>query len=212
LVGSGRTNVLRTIFGAEKLDRGEIYINGERVDINSPVKGMSLGIGLVPEERKTQGLAMPLTIRHNINITTYDRISKAGIINTQKERNQASSMIKELNIRTPGMEQVIENLSGGNQQKVAIGKWLCRDSSILLLDEPTSGVDVGAKVEIYHIAQDLVKQGKSIIICSSYLPEIIGLSDRIIVMAEGSLTGEVQRNEANEELILRLASKTNKAN
>jgi ribose transport system ATP-binding protein len=211
LVGSGRTNVLRTIFGAEKLDHGEIYINGERVDINSPVKGMSLGIGLVPEERKTQGLALPLTIRHNINITTYDRITKAGIINTQKERNQASSIIKELNIRTPSMEQVIENLSGGNQQKVAIGKWLVRNSSILLLDEPTSGVDVGAKVEIYHIAQDLVKQGKSIIICSSYLPEIIGLSDRILVMAEGSLTGEVQRNEANEEYILRLASKTNKA-
>jgi ribose transport system ATP-binding protein len=211
LVGSGRTDVLRTIFGAEKLDSGEIWQSGKRIRVSSPTKAMKLGIGLVPEERKLQGLAVPLTIRHNINITTYDRISKFGIVDQKKEREQANQHIREMNIRTPSMEQVIENLSGGNQQKVAIGKWLCRDSNILMLDEPTAGVDVGAKVEIYHLVQEMVKRGKSVILCSSYLPEVIGLSDRILVMAEGDLTGEVQRSEANEEMILRLASKTEKA-
>jgi ribose transport system ATP-binding protein len=212
LVGAGRTDVLRAIFGADKLDSGEIFLNGDRVHINSPVKGMSLGIGLVPEDRKQQGLALPLTVRHNIDITIYDRISKLGIINMQKEKDQASSIITELNIRTPSMEQVIGNLSGGNQQKVAIGKWLSRESSILLLDEPTSGVDIGAKHEIYNLVQVLVEQGKSVIICSSYLPEVIGLSDRILVMAEGSITGEVNKIDANEELLLRLASKINISN
>jgi ribose transport system ATP-binding protein len=212
LVGSGRTDLLRTMFGAAQADSGEIWLKGKKVKIPTPTRAMALGIGLVPEERKLQGLAMPLSIRHNLNITIYDRLSFAGVIDNKRERQQATKQVQELNIRTPSLEQVILNLSGGNQQKVAIGKWLSRDSNILLLDEPTSGVDVGAKVEIYHLVQELVKRGKAVILCSSYLPEVIGLSDRILVMAEGRLTGEVQRNEANQELLLRLASTTAQLN
>lgn len=209
LVGSGRTDVLRAIFGANRLDSGEIWVNGEPVHISSPTKAIKLGIGLVPEERKLQGLAMPLSVRNNINITSYDRMSCLGTIIDKLEKKQAAIIIHELNIKTPSMDQIIEFLSGGNQQKVVIGKWLTRNANILLLDEPTAGVDVGAKTEIYHLIEKIIKEGKSVILCSSYLPEVIGLSDRILVMAEGSLAGEVQHSEANEELILRLASKIN---
>jgi ribose transport system ATP-binding protein len=207
LVGAGRTDVLHAIFGANRIDSGEIWINGKLEKISSPPRAMELGFGLVPEERKIQGLALPLSVRNNINITSYKKMSRMGVIIDKAEKKQAERLVKELNIRTPSIEQIISNLSGGNQQKVVIGKWLTRNAKILLLDEPTGGVDIGAKAEIYHLIESLIKNGKSVILCSSYLPEVIGLSDRILVMAEGRLTGEVMHSDANEELILRLASK-----
>lgn len=207
LVGSGRTDLLRSIFGADRYDRGTILVNGHPMAIQEPFQAMSHGIGLVPEERKLQGLAMPLSVSTNINVASYGDISVLGVIQSGKEKSRSRQMVESMNIRTPSLDQVVSNLSGGNQQKVAIGKWLCRDADILLLDEPTTGVDVGAKVEIYRLIEMLIQRGKAIILCSSYLPEVIGLADRILVMAEGDLTGEASREEADEELLLRLASR-----
>ena len=167
---------------------------------------MNNGVALVPEERKTQGLATPLSVKVNINISSYDGISKFGIVNGRKEKERSQSFVDSMNIRTPSVDQLVSKLSGGNQQKVAIAKWLAKDADILMLDEPTTGVDVGAKLEIYLLIEELIQQGRAVIVCSSYLPEVIGLSDRILVMAEGRITGEVSRDDANEELLLRLAS------
>jgi ribose transport system ATP-binding protein len=168
---------------------------------------MAYGVGLVPEERKLQGLAMPLSVKTNINVAAYGEISPLGVVQARRETERSARLVEELNIRTPSVDQIIENLSGGNQQKVAIAKWLCRDADILLLDEPTTGVDVGAKAEIYRLIEALIQRGKAVVFCSSYLPEVIGLADRILVMAEGEITGEVMSQDADEELLLRLASK-----
>lgn len=206
LVGSGRSDVLRAVFGAEHLHAGEIWVEGQQVAYNSPYQAMRYGLGLVPEERKTQGLAFPLSVKVNINISSYGNISKLGVVSDRLELIRSQQQVESMNIRTPSNEQVVSKLSGGNQQKVAIAKWLCKDANILMLDEPTTGVDVGAKLEIYQLIESLVMQGKSIILCSSYLPEVIGLSDKIVVMAGGKITGEVEREDATEELLLRLAS------
>jgi ribose transport system ATP-binding protein len=207
LVGSGRTNLLRTLFGAEPYEKGSISVRGEEVRFRSPTQAMKYGIALVPEDRKLEGLAMPMSVKININIASYDLISRFGVINGTKEMVRGQEMVDDLNIRTPSLEQMLINLSGGNQQKVAIAKWLCRNAEVLLLDEPTTGVDVGAKVEIYRLVEALISEQKAVILCSSYLPEVIGLSDRILVIAEGEITGEVKREDANEELLLRMASK-----
>jgi ribose transport system ATP-binding protein len=207
LVGSGRTQLLRALFGAKKYQQGEIIVNGKITSYKTPTNAMKHGIALVPEDRKLEGLALPLSVKININIASYEMISRLGFVNGRKESERSQQMVDEMNIRTPNLEQVLMNLSGGNQQKVAIAKWLCENADILLLDEPTTGVDVGAKVEIYRLIETLVQEGKSVIICSSYLPEIMGLSNRILVMAEGEITGEVANKDASEELLLRLASK-----
>jgi ribose transport system ATP-binding protein len=207
LVGSGRTDLLRTIFGADRSTSGTVLVRGQPVTVRGPYQAMSHGIGLVPEERKLQGLAMPLSVSTNINIASYGDISVLGVINARDEASRSHRMVQSMNIRTPGLGQVISNLSGGNQQKVVIAKWLCQDTDILLLDEPTTGVDVGAKVEIYRLIESLIQRDKAVIVCSSYLPEVIGLADRILVMAEGELAGEVARQDADEELLLRMASK-----
>jgi ribose transport system ATP-binding protein len=207
LVGSGRTKLLRTLFGAERIDKGEMILNGKSVSFRSPSDAMNHGIALVPEDRKLEGLALPLSVKININISSYESISRFGFINNNQETKRSQEMVDNLNIRTPNLEQVLINLSGGNQQKVAIAKWLCKNAEILLLDEPTTGVDVGAKVEIYNLVEALIHQGKSVILCSSYLPEVMGLSNRIIVMAEGEIVGEVKKQDAEEELLLRMASK-----
>jgi len=207
LVGSGRTMLLRTLFGAERIDKGEIFLKGKSVAFKNPTDAMNRGIALVPEDRKLEGLALPLSVKINVNIASYDIISRLGFINNKQETNRTREMVKNLNIRTPNLEQVLINLSGGNQQKVAIAKWLCRNAEILLLDEPTTGVDVGAKVEIYNLVEELIHQGKSVILSSSYLPEVMGLSNRIIVMAEGEIMGVVHKKDTDEELLLRMASK-----
>ncbi len=207
LIGAGRSALLRSIFGANPIDEGEIIINGKPCNINSTNCAMRMGIGLVPEERKIQGLATPLTIRHNINISSYPDISQFGFIKLQEERSRSEKFVHELNIRTPSIEKIVNQLSGGNQQKVSIAKWLSKNVDILLLDEPTTGVDIGAKIEIYRLIESLIKQDKAVIVCSSYLPEVIGLADRIMVLAEGEVMGIVPRQEANEELLVSMASK-----
>ena len=205
LVGSGRTDVVRAIFGATKPDAGEITINGKRHNPESPQDGINMGIGFLPEDRKLQGLALKLSVQDNINLVVYPQIAKLGIIDGAEKKNRALRYIDELRIRTPSMVQRVDRLSGGNQQKVVVSKWLTADSEIFIIDEPTTGVDVGAKMEIYKIFEALTARGASIILISSYLPEVLGLADRILVMHEGNLAGIVG-NDATEEEIMRLAS------
>jgi ribose transport system ATP-binding protein len=206
LVGSGRSDIVRSIFGAERFDSGEVFVNRKKQFIKKPSDAIKLGIGLLPEDRKNQGLAQPLSVRINTNLASYKDISTWSVISSKKELSRALKYCKELNIKTPSVEQKVRNLSGGNQQKVVISKWLCRNSNIFIFDEPTVGIDVGAKGEIYKLFEKLLAEGAAIIIISSYLPEVLGLADRIIVISEGKLTGIVDKHEANEERILRLAS------
>jgi ribose transport system ATP-binding protein len=206
LVGSGRTEVMRCMFGADKFDAGEIRLRDSRFVPQSPADAIKKGVGLLPEDRKQQGLAMALPVMQNINMGTYDPISTQGFINLAKERAVAGRFVKNLNIKTPSISQRIRLLSGGNQQKVVIGRWLNRGSQIFIFDEPTVGVDVGAKAEIYKLFEELVRQGNSIIIVSSYLPEVMGLSDRIVILREGRQMGIVNQDQFNDELILKYAT------
>lgn len=206
LVGSGRTDIVRAISGADDFDSGEIKLNGKKAKIKSPTDAIKLGIGLLPEDRKKQGLTLHTTVEKNINLASYKKISKLGVINRKKEKLIAEKFVKSLRIKTPSIRQKVRNLSGGNQQKVVISKWLCRNSNIFIFDEPTVGIDVGAKVEIYKLFEEILKKGNSIILISSYLPEIMGLAEKIMVISEGKHVGTVNKQEYDEELILRLAS------
>jgi ribose transport system ATP-binding protein len=206
LVGAGRSEILRCVFGADFSDSGEIRIRGRPATIRSPRQSIRAGIGLLPENRKTAGLAMSLGVDINVNLASYDLISRAGFVNLHQEASRARRFVSDLTIRTPSIKQKVRNLSGGNQQKVVVAKWLSRNSAIFIFDEPTVGVDVGAKVEIYKLIEGLLAKGDAIILVSSYLPEVMGLADRIIVVYEGSVTGTLSRGEFEEEKILRLAS------
>ena len=209
LVGAGRSETMRAMFGVDKLDSGDIYIKGEKTTISSPKDAMQKGIGFLTEDRRVDGLALALPIKTNINMYSYDLISKAGIIDLKKEKERAVEYVEKVQVKTPSIDQHVANLSGGNQQKVVVAKLLCRDPQVLIFDEPTVGVDVGAKQEIYKIMESLTKQGKAIILISSYLPEVMGLSDRLMVMSEGKVTGELDAEtikSATEEDVLRLAS------
>lgn len=206
LVNSGRTEIMRGIFGADPIDSGEIWLNGKDVTISKPKDAIKLGIGLLPEDRKNQGLTLATSIKHNINLASYKNISKCSFINHNKENMNANKQVKDMAIKTPGIYQKVVNLSGGNQQKVVIGKWLCCESDVLIFDEPTVGIDVGAKSEIYQMMEQLVAKGKSIIMISSYLPEVMGIADRIMVVHEGELNGCVLPADYNEEYIMRKTS------
>ena len=200
---------MRGIFGAEKLYSGEIFISGEKVKIKSVKDAMMHKIGFLTEDRRTDGLALSQSVELNINMYSYDLISRFGFINLKKERDRALKYKEKIRIKTPNVQQVVNYLSGGNQQKVVISKLLCRDPDILIFDEPTVGIDVGAKEEIFKLIESLVEQGKGVIIISSYLPEVMGLSDRMIVMSEGHVAGTVEAEELKmmrEEDILRVAS------
>ena len=209
LVGSGRTEIARCIFGADMKDSGIISIKGEEAHLSSPKDGINAGIALLPENRKDEGLALILSISTNTNMVAIDNISSKGIINNKKGYKIAERYVNALKTKTPSVHQLVKNLSGGNQQKVVISKWLAKGSDIFIFDEPTVGVDVGAKREIYKIFEDLLKEGKSIIVISSYLPEVMGLSDRILVMHEGKQMGILDKSEFSEEYILKLASGIN---
>jgi len=207
LVGSGRTDIVLSIFGAAKYDEGQISLFGKSVQIQKPKDAIELGFGFVPENRRTQGLALPLSVKININLLQYKKFSRFGIvINTKHELTNAKSFIKELSIKTPTEEAIVRNLSGGNQQKVVISKWLSNKPKVMIFDEPTVGIDVGSKEEIYKLLEKLTREGTSIIFISSYLPEVIGVSDRIVVISEGRQMGIVDRKEATEERIMKLAS------
>ncbi len=207
LVGAGRTEVARAIFGADNHLSGEIFIDGNKVQIKNPKDGVANGIGLIPEDRKFQGVLLQMSIKENISYTYIKNLAGfAGIISSRREIDLVDQQIKSLRIKTPTRDQLVKNLSGGNQQKVVLAKWLLMDSKILIFDEPTRGIDVGAKQEIYNLINELAMKGKVIIIISSEMSELIGMSDRILVMAEGQLVGELSHDEVTQEKILELAS------
>lgn len=206
LMGSGRTETARAIFGADEIQSGSIEIDGRRVSIRSPQDAVNHGVGYLSEDRKRFGLAVNLSVKDNLVMATYDRFERGFFVQAKKVRRVTEEYAKRLNIKTPSMEQLLRNLSGGNQQKVVVAKWLIRNCDILIFDEPTRGIDVGAKSEIYTLMNELVKEGKSIIMISSELPEILRMSDRILVMSEGRVTGELGIEEANQETIMEYAT------
>jgi len=205
LVGSGRTELARAIFGVDPLESGTVMVDGKNIEIYKPADAIKTKLGLIPEERRDQGLVTILTVRENITLASLRNINWQGFINRKKERLIADRYIKELDIRTPGMDQIAANLSGGNQQKVVISKWLSTDSNILLMDEPTRGIDVGTKSEIYKIISDLAAEGTAIIVFSSEIEEIIGISDRIFVMHNGRLFEYLNRGSKTPEEIINYA-------
>lgn len=207
LVGAGRTELARTIFGADKKSSGEIYIRGKKVEINDVTDAIEKKIGLVPEDRKLHGLVLGMSVKQNTSLVGIDKILKNGIINDSLEKKLALDYIDKLRIVTPDEERVVKNLSGGNQQKVVLAKWLAVDSDILIFDEPTRGIDVGAKAEIYRLICNLASEGKGIIMISSELPELIGMCDRILVMHDGRITGEVDRDSFSQEIIMEYATR-----
>ena len=209
LVGAGRSEIMRALCGVERRLTGNVYVKGQKVNIKNPSDAMQHGICFLTEDRRADGLALQLSIKTNINMNSYDMISTRGIISLKKEQERAEDFSKRVNVKTPNVMQLVGNLSGGNQQKVVIAKLLCRDPDVLIFDEPTVGVDVGAKEEIYKLMEKLTGQGRSIILISSYLPEVMGLADRLIVMAQGRITGEFNKEELltlREEDVLRRAS------
>ena len=206
LVGAGRSEVMKCIFGLTKNYKGEVEIEGSKVHIHNPIEAMKYGLALVPEDRKLEGLYKVQSVRYNSTIEVLGDFIKGIFVDGAKEEAITQKYIDMLSTKTPTQEQLIGNLSGGNQQKVIIGRWLATNPKILILDEPTRGVDVGAKSEIYAIMNELVKQGMSIIMISSELPEIINMSDRIYVMSEGNITGCLSRDEVSQEAIMKLAA------
>ena len=206
LMGAGRTEVARALYGADKRQTGEIFINGKKVKIRTPEQAVKHGICYLSEDRKRYGLMLDKSITDNSAIASVDDFITAGLINDSKMREVSAEANAKLRTKTPSMEQLLKNLSGGNQQKVIIARWLIKNADIFIFDEPTRGIDVGAKSEIYTLMDDLVKQGKSIIMISSELPEVLRMSDRIIVMCEGRKTGELDISEATQENIMQLAT------
>jgi ABC-type sugar transport system ATPase subunit len=205
LVGAGRSELAQSIFGIRSPKSGEIKINGEEVQIHSPQAAMERGIFYVPEERRSQGLILPFSIKNNITLSILDRISRFGFV-PRVERQTADRFARELAIRGAKVSDPVSRLSGGNQQKVVLAKSLAREPQILLLDEPTRGIDVGAKSEIYRLIDDLAKEGKAILLISSELEEVLSMSDRVVVMREGRITGEFDRSEANQERVMTAAT------
>ncbi len=207
LVGAGRTELAELIFGMKTKTAGKFFYKGKEVNPRSPKDAIDIGIGLVPEDRKAKGALLTLSIRENINMSIYSRISKCTVINQKTEHETAQKYKEEISIKTPNLEQLVKNLSGGNQQKVILAKWLAADSELLIFDEPTRGIDVGAKQEIYILINTLVEQGKSVLMISSEMEELMGMSDRIIILAEGNITGELCKGDFNQETIMKCASK-----
>ena len=203
LVGAGRTELARAIFGADPLTSGEITFKGRKYTPKSPRKALSTGIGLIPEDRKSQGVLLSLTIKENTVYSSMPKYLTCGfVISGKKERSETERYIRELKIKTPGMDQLSKNLSGGNQQKVVLARILSTECDVLIFDEPTRGIDVAAKQEIYNLMCKLADSGKSIIMISSEMPELIGMSQRIYVMGYGQITAELTKDQFSQELIL----------
>lgn len=207
LMGAGRTETTRAIFGVDKKESGEIYLDGKLVDINEPIDAIKAGIVLAPEDRRKDGLCTKLSVEDNIALPNLDILSnKFGVVNKKEEEKMAKDTVDNLKIRLANVNVDSGSLSGGNQQKIVIGKWLARNSKVVIFDEPTRGIDVLAKIEIYNIMNDLKKNGIGVLFVSSEMPEVIGISDRIIVMCDGKITGELNKEEATQDKILRLAT------
>lgn len=212
LVGAGRTEVARAIFGADPVDSGEITVNNKKVHIKKPSDAVAHDIAYLSEDRKRYGLCLGLDVKTNIALTILKKLTGfLGWVKADSIHTIAKRIVERLSIRTPSLEQKAKNLSGGNQQKLVVGKWLAKDANILIFDEPTRGIDVGAKQEIYSLLNDLAHQGKSIIMISSELPEILRMSHRVVVMCEGRITGELDHKDATQESIMQLATMRNGA-
>jgi ribose transport system ATP-binding protein len=206
LVGAGRTELVRAIFGADLIDSGKIYINGSPVTIANPRDAIRSGIGLLTEDRKQQVLILKMTTRANMTLSILQRLTQGLMTSNGKERELARRFIEKFAIKTPSDDQMVINLSGGTQQKVVLSKWMAIEPRVLIFDEPTRGIDVGAKVEIYRLMNQLARQGVAILMVSSELPEILGMSDRIIVISAGRITATLNRDEATQEKILEYAT------
>jgi ABC-type sugar transport system ATPase subunit len=206
LIGAGRSEAMETLFGIHKKTSGKVYIKGKRVEINSPQDAINHRMALLTEDRKFNGCFLPLSVQLNITIASVRQLCKGWFVDNKLMHKNAVEMKDAMRIKTPNLEEVINNLSGGNQQKALVGRWLLTNPDILIVDEPTRGIDVGAKSEIHKLLTSLAKDGKGIIMISSELPEVMGMSDRILVMSEGRLTGVLNREEATQEKILHLAT------
>jgi ribose transport system ATP-binding protein len=205
LLGAGRTELARALFGADRSDRGSITVKGRLALVRSPAAGIEAGVGLLPEDRKTQGLILGLSVRENLALTSARRLSRYGLIDAQSEATLSRKYVDDLRIKTPGIDQIAGALSGGNQQKVVLGKWLATGVDVLIMDEPTRGIDVAAKVEIYELMNRLTADGAGILMISSELPEILGMSDRIVVMRAGRIVSEFETASASQESLLTAA-------
>ncbi len=205
LLGSGRTSLVKALFGANPVKSGEIFIKGKEVIVKSPRKARDNRVGLVPLDRKMEGLALDLGVKENITLANINELGNGFLINTKIEESKAKKWVTDLNIKTPSISTLVNSLSGGNQQKVVLARWLESGSEVIILNEPTRGIDVGAKIEIYKLMQDLCEKGAAIIMISSELPEILSIADRIIVMSKGRITDEYSKKEATEEKLLSAA-------
>lgn len=205
LVGSGRTEMMTAIFGADKMDSGKVILHNVELKIKSPKDAIMNGIALVPENRRDHGIIADVNVKENISLADIKNLSNWTIINKKKETNVVADLVKNLDLQPPYLDTEVRYLSGGNQQKVVIGKWLCRKSKLIIFDEPTKGVDVGAKAEIYKMMEQMAKEGVGVIFISSEMPELIGICDRILIFNEGSISGSVNREDFTEEKILSLA-------
>jgi len=207
LMGAGRTELVTSLFGAwGRREGGEVWLSGKRLDVHSAGQAIQAGMGLVSEDRKRYGLVLGMDVKQNSTLASLRRIARLGVINKNEEIKRSARYARELRTKTPSLEQRVGNLSGGNQQKVVLAKWLLTQPKVLFLDEPTRGIDVGAKVEIYNIMNDLVDQGVCVVMVSSELPEVLGMSDRILVIHEGRVTGAFQHEEATQEKVMRYAT------
>lgn len=207
LVGAGRTELAQMMFGAARVKKGKILFKGREIRPKSPREAIGLGIVLVPEDRKQQGALLEMDIKTNINMPIFKRISKGTVVNRREEERIAEKYRADLRIKTPTVKQLVKNLSGGNQQKVILGKWMAANSEFIIFDEPTRGIDIGAKYEIYKLMNEMVESGKTIFLISSEMEELMGMSDRIIVLSEGRITGELGKSEFKQETIMAFASK-----
>ncbi len=208
LVGAGRTEFARAIYGADPINSGEVYLRGKKVSINKPSDAVNMGIAYLSEDRKRDGLMLNQGVDFNTYVANLKAYSKYGLVNDKMINETVSQYIDALSIKTPSIDQWTQFLSGGNQQKVLVARWLCRNSEVIIFDEPTRGIDVGSKYEIYKLMNQLAEQGTAIIMISSEMPEVLGMSDRILVMYEGTVTGEIAINEATQEIIMHMASNT----
>ena len=206
LVGSGRTELARAIFGADPIDAGEIRMDGQTLRIRSPQDAIDRGIALVPEDRKQQALVLLLSVRENISLPSLKRLCQFGFVRGREERTLVDRFVGALRIRTPSQTQKVMNLSGGNQQKVVLAKWLAREPRVLIVDEPTRGIDIGAKAEVHALLRELADDGVAVMMISSELPEVLRMSDRIVVMHEGRIGGELERSNATQERIMEFAT------
>ncbi|MFE1835791.1 sugar ABC transporter ATP-binding protein [Streptomyces sviceus] len=209
LVGAGRTEVVRAVFGADPYDKGSVKVGGSALRGHDVGAAMAAGIGLIPEDRKGQGLVLDQTVEENLGLVTMRAATRAGLVDLKGQREAAARIAEQLGVRMAGLHQHVRTLSGGNQQKVVIGKWLLADTKVLILDEPTRGIDVGAKVEIYQLINELTAAGAAVLMISSDLPEVLGMSDRVLVMAQGRIAGELDADEATQDSVMALAVSTN---